>query len=806
MYLINVTSKNVDEGLKIYFNEPKLSWINPNLCVDMDCDGPKHSIAIDRSGTFLGRNGTVIPKSELRFDPERIPAIMRTDNEGNVLGLDELFEEPGIFRDHCVFNPSWNAYNCPRTSYSMLVIENMDAGSLSRRVSPIGILSLTSSRYLDLLNGPKNLGWCAHYSCLERLSTFFAIISEDESYQISFTGSNPQELRLFNLNAGQSNTATLIIDWPTSQRLDVYVSGELVDPTDNGIIRGGENDEGRFIPSDTMKSGSNYYSIRNSQLTVICKGDSPIHIMSSPVITATMGLRFDSAEDFFDSSQNGQLIINLAAFLDIDPIRIKIVSVIPENSLSKRNGFGGVFTFEVGDPPKATNQQPDVSEDENGTGAEDALVKKFETEVENYNKVLDEIDELTDVASSLISRVQLGGFLDGVSVLSVVMKLPQAPAPPEMSSLLTGNTTVNTTQVRAHSGYGINIGSGAAGGGIDFQIPNSLHIDFSERDVPVKLPTFSCTIMDADGEAVKNLGLGSSSWILSVTLLFEDGETAEALLEGTKIRPFIQGTVIFDDLIIKQADTTYADKTYKLQMTPISNDIVISKFQGTTSPFIVQSDSQEPHQETTANSNVLVIISSSAGAVLLIAGVSAFIFIQRRRRASRKGRISPNAPIEHTPAEPMITVNDLQNTEEEYDISTYFEVIERYSADSMFPDELGLEIGDIIQVTSKSADMEWFVGYSMNKNKAGRFPSKCVLQLKSGDPISKLALLYRTQQRPNRLPPSSLPESYRSPIQENETNQPTESAVSLDRLSIPEARYQRSSTVSPNDFDEDYSV
>ena len=48
----------------------------------------------------------------------------------------------------------------------MLLLENMDADALTRRLSPTAI---RTSDYLDLINGPGNTGTCTGYACQERL-------------------------------------------------------------------------------------------------------------------------------------------------------------------------------------------------------------------------------------------------------------------------------------------------------------------------------------------------------------------------------------------------------------------------------------------------------------------------------------------------------------------------------------------------------------------------------------------------------------------------------------------------------------
>ena len=58
-----------------------------------------------------------------------------------------------------------------------------------------------SSGFVDLLNGPQDMGWCFGYTCQERLSTFYSLVAPGRVYEMHFTGTPPQHLRFHFLNA-----------------------------------------------------------------------------------------------------------------------------------------------------------------------------------------------------------------------------------------------------------------------------------------------------------------------------------------------------------------------------------------------------------------------------------------------------------------------------------------------------------------------------------------------------------------------------------------------------------------------------
>ena len=77
--------------------------------------------------------------------------------------------------------PSWQAYCCHGLQHHMMVIENMDADTETRRVSPLALVGGDSGsvNYTDLMNGPMDHGMS---SCL----SLYAIISLCVRHDVPF--------------------------------------------------------------------------------------------------------------------------------------------------------------------------------------------------------------------------------------------------------------------------------------------------------------------------------------------------------------------------------------------------------------------------------------------------------------------------------------------------------------------------------------------------------------------------------------------------------------------------------------------
>ncbi|KAJ8785077.1 hypothetical protein J1605_007633 [Eschrichtius robustus] len=183
-----------------------ISKVNPSDCVDMVCDAKRKSFLRDMDGSFLGNSGSVIPEAEYEWNGNsqfgigdyRIPNVMLTFPNGSRIPVTEKAPYKGIIRDStCKYIPEWQSYRCFGMEYAMMVIESLDSDTETRRLSPVAIVS---NGYVDLINGPQDHGWCAGYTCQRRLSLFHSIVALGKSYEVYFTGTSPQNLRLMLLN------------------------------------------------------------------------------------------------------------------------------------------------------------------------------------------------------------------------------------------------------------------------------------------------------------------------------------------------------------------------------------------------------------------------------------------------------------------------------------------------------------------------------------------------------------------------------------------------------------------------------
>ena len=236
----------------------------------------------------------------------------------------------------------------------MMVVESMDADTEVRRVSPVALLA---DGYVDLINGPMDHGWCLGYTCQERISTFYTVVATNKDYELYFTGTNPQSLRFHLLNANDSQALTVGVWYANPQRLDVYVNGLYIIPTNGEYVNGGlqwiaPGPDTDFFPSlDSMVRGENYFDRDLGTLFFLLRGSEFVEIRTTPVVITTFGVPAVEVDEFFEEN----LVENLANLLDIDQSQIRVVEIISEASRKKRSASSDVeVVIEIGEPPAAT--------------------------------------------------------------------------------------------------------------------------------------------------------------------------------------------------------------------------------------------------------------------------------------------------------------------------------------------------------------------------------------------------------------------------------------------------------------------
>ncbi|XP_019323389.2 fibrocystin-L isoform X1 [Panthera pardus] len=362
IHVKNIQLVDTTEQSKIFIHRPDISKVNPSDCVDMVCDAKRKSFLRDMDGSFLGNSGSVIPQAEYEWNGNsqfgigdyRIPKVMLTFPNGSRIPVTEKAPYKGIIRDStCKYIPQWQGYRCYGMEYAMMVIESLDSDTETRRLSPVAVVS---NGYVDLINGPQDHGWCAGYTCQRRLSLFHSIVALNKSYEVYFTGTSPQNLRLMLLNVDHKKAVMVGIFFHTLQRLDVYVNNTLVCPQNTIWNPKKKHCElkrhlhtEQFLPNlNSTVLGENYFDRTYQMLYLLVKGTIPVEIHTTAVIFVSFQLPAVTEDDFY-SSHN--LVRNLALFLKIPSDKIRISKIIQGKSLRRKRSTGLTVELEIGDAP-----------------------------------------------------------------------------------------------------------------------------------------------------------------------------------------------------------------------------------------------------------------------------------------------------------------------------------------------------------------------------------------------------------------------------------------------------------------------
>ena len=528
VYVYNAQLIDVDNDSTYYNHMPNLASINPADCVDFDCDGQKHILIKDMNGSLLNLStgGTIISQAEFEWgrdrglEDDRIPIVMLTDpDDGTIIPVDDIYPLKGIVRgvngsnDSCSWISSWNAYSCSDLNHLMFVFESLDADSEVRRLSPF---ALAADGYVDLLNGPKDHGWCGGYTCQERLSTFYGIIAAGQDYVIALSSTNPQNMRFHLLNAEESDTIRICFIYTNPQRLDVYYGDTYVNPTNVHIENGqpvyDSKDpnlpDDQFQPTINDQPGANFYERSDDCLYFILRGNTPVSVYTTAVVQIALNLAPVTVDEFFEVN----LVFNLATLLGIDQSRIQIVEVISEASRRKRQTEDTIIYIQIGNPISTSNDTTNSSD------------LDFET-----------LESITTVVAIAIQAGDLEQLL-GVVIQSAVV---QAPEPPPVD-FTGGVRATNTT-------------GGPQPGEVDNDTLTYEDVQNTQRPpevtpvtltIPTELriisqpvggieglsltPTPILAVYDREGEIVTNLGIGAP-WVVSIILMSNSASSVQVL-------------------------------------------------------------------------------------------------------------------------------------------------------------------------------------------------------------------------------------------------------------------------------------
>lgn len=178
---------------------------------------------------------------------------------------------------------------------------------------------------------------------IERMKVMICISGQE--YLLHYTSTSPQHTRFMMLDIGQNECIQLSIWYSQPWRLDVYHDDTYILPANARRVEGkvdtlvydpppvGEPD--KYKPSATTcsdASGSNFYDRSAGILTILLKGPKPVRVFTVDSVIVSFQFPSMSLDEFY----GGNIVMHIAAFLDIDPKFVRITSITRETPTVKR--------------------------------------------------------------------------------------------------------------------------------------------------------------------------------------------------------------------------------------------------------------------------------------------------------------------------------------------------------------------------------------------------------------------------------------------------------------------------------------
>jgi len=174
-----LTLTNVSAENRIYFEQPKDSWIGVDDCGGWFCTGINNILVRDDDGTLAG---------------DALPATYMPYQES-------------VSGEGCVQSENENALVCNNTNWALLTFESGDIDTKDRLISPVNVT--TEDGYRNDLNSYMDHVWDGFYTGLKRLSRFHAVVESDKQYNIQYTGTIPNVMR-YQLTGAIDNTKFIL--------------------------------------------------------------------------------------------------------------------------------------------------------------------------------------------------------------------------------------------------------------------------------------------------------------------------------------------------------------------------------------------------------------------------------------------------------------------------------------------------------------------------------------------------------------------------------------------------------------------
>ncbi|CAL8088348.1 unnamed protein product [Calicophoron daubneyi] len=506
----NITTINVDKNCLVYYDRPQLKNMGFGKCGDLECDGLKKPLIVDKDGTLFGQPTCIVPQSEWQYNKNpaygindsAVPKRMTITPAGQRIDINTTWPNKGIIRDSsCQFSNSMQAYNCSgQLKHRLLLFYSMDSDQMTRRVAPVAFATDgLQQNYLDIINGPSDHGACSSYACMKRSSAFYAVVAQQNNFVLYFTSTPPQVLRLV-IPQAESNYAVRIgLDYINSGRLDVYSDNNYVMPTNGEYNSKGQlltkapTSGANFMPDPLSNaSGTNYYDETKEMLYVILKGSSVIEIRQVQVVKVSFQLPSMSVDQFFSSN----VVQNLAQYLGVPASRIRIVNVVSETSSSSRSKRATNTTtvnLVIEEPPANTTLSTNATATNSSTSDDSSIVTP--TLMENVSALV-----INAVQTNMFSTI-LNTSVEGVRIRE---PLPQPGS--QSWDALVANGTVSSPQP------------------VVLQIPSSLLGTINGTVVEGKPFTLVLEVKDTAGQRVTQLGSEANPWLYNISQAGPTGE------------------------------------------------------------------------------------------------------------------------------------------------------------------------------------------------------------------------------------------------------------------------------------------
>ncbi|XP_029647330.2 fibrocystin-L-like [Octopus sinensis] len=530
VYIQKISEVDVDHDSKVYIRRPNVKKINSADCVDMDCDGQKKVLLVDTDGSFIKGDPPVSVFSESEWEwggdkrrglgDYRIPKVARAYPNGSKMAIEELATGRGIVRNsNCVLQNQWQAYQCNNSEYAMMIIESLDEDTETRRLSPVAIVG---NKYIDLINGPQDHGWCSGYTCRKRISTFMAIVDPTYPFDIYFSSTTPQKLRLRLLNTDKKISVSVYYQFPNRQDVFDYTNTFILPKNaymDNDEMKYKtvkESNRKAFLPTTADAVATNFFDRLEQKVYVIVEGGKPVDIRVNPIVVVTFSFGGVSESEFFGEN----LVRNLALFLGISASKVRIVDIVKEGTARrKKRAVSGVkVTTEIGDQPSSESNVTNSSVPTNSSLSSQSL---------------------QNISSQLVNSRQLRSLDQHLNyqIVSMAMTPPVVPVTdPNWSKTQQTNST-----------YAV-------------KVPDIMKLVISPK-VSYEGGVFNqgpcLQFLDTSGNPLNILGTLENPWRISATLVKGKGSHANAVLSGTTEVSLYDGWANFTNIAISHKGSDY---------------------------------------------------------------------------------------------------------------------------------------------------------------------------------------------------------------------------------------------------------